>query len=326
MHSLYVRFILAVCFALPLASQPARAQIFPSRPLIIIVPFAAGGTLDAVTRIVAQKMTENLGQPVVVDNRTGAGGIIGFSAAAKAKPDGHTLVTVANSFAVNPAVRSDLPYDAAKDFVPVTSLGSTPHLLVVPASLPAATLRELIALAAQKPEGISYGTLGDGSYSHLVGKLLEKAAGVKLLQIPFRGSAPTVAAVVGEQISMAFANLPEVMPHVRAGRLRALAIARPMRSPLAPDIPTVSELGYPGFVSESWYGLVAPAGTPADIIERLQREVARALALPDVKERLQGQGVAGGGETAAQFAVFLREQMTIYAAIVREANIRVNAN
>lgn len=308
------------------STQASLAQNFPHKPVHIINPFPAGGTLDTVVRLIAQKMSEQVGQPVVVENKTGASGIIGLSAAAKAVPDGHTMVAMANSFAVTPAVRKDLPYDSTRDFVPVTFIGRTPHVLAVHASLPANSLQELVALARQRPESVSYGTLGDGTYSHLVGKMFEKAAGVQLLQVPFRGSAPTIAALVANQITMAFGNLPEIMPHVRAGRLKPLAIASPKRSALAPELPTVAELGYPGFTSESWYGFLVPGGTPPELVSSLQREVARALVHPELKERLAGLGVVPGGEPPAEFAAFLREQMASYAAIVKEANIKASPN
>jgi len=305
----------------------AAAQSFPNKQVTIIVPFSAGGTLDAVTRLMAGKMAENMGQPVVVENRTGAAGFIGWQAVAKAAPDGYTIGTIANSFAVNPAVRNDLPFDTLKDFAPLTSLGITPHILAVHTSSPAKSVSELVALAKQKPGTITYGTLGQGSYSHLVGKMFEKAAGgMDLVQVPFRGSAPSIVAVVGNQISMVFGNLPEVLPHVQGGKLRALAISALNRSPLAPDLQTMTEAGYKGFHSESWYGLVAPAGTPPAILNRLQQEVARAMALPDVKERMANMSVSGGGDTPAEFAKSLRDLMATYAAIAKETNIKASAN
>ena len=305
----------------------AAAQSFPNKQVTIIVPFSAGGTLDAVTRLVAGKMAESMGQPVVVENRTGAAGFIGWQAVAKAAPDGYTIGTIANSFAVNPAVRSDLPFDTLKDFVPLTSLGITPHILAVHISSPAKNVSELVALAKQKPGTITYGTLGQGSYSHLVGKMFEKAAGgMDLVQVPFRGSAPSIVAVVGNQISMVFGNLPEILPHAKGGKLRALAISALARSPLAPDLPTMTEAGYKGFHSESWYGLVAPTGTPPAILDRLQQEVAKAMALQDVKERMANMGLSGGGDTQAEFAKSLRELMATYAAIAKETNIKASAN
>ncbi len=320
--TLLVNALLAFACASPLA----QAQ-WPAKPILIVIPFSAGGTLDAVTRLVGSKVSEGLGQPVVIENRTGAQGIIGFQSVAKAPPDGYTLVTVANSFAVNPAVRNDLPYDSVKDFAPLTSLGITPHILAVHPSVPANSVKELAALARQKPETLTYGTLGEGSYSHLVGKMFEKAAGgIKLVQVPFRGSAPSIVAVLGNQITMVFGNLPEIAPHMKAGKLKALAISATTRSPLVPDLPTMTEAGFPGFHSESWYGLVAPAGTPPEILSRLQREVARVLTLPDVKERLAAQSVSGGGETPEEFTASLKNLMVTYAAIAKETNIKASAN
>jgi tripartite-type tricarboxylate transporter receptor subunit TctC len=305
------------------ACAAAQAQTFPQRPVVLVNPASAGGTLDTVLRMLAQKMAGPLGQPVVVENRTGAGGMLAYASVAKASPDGHVLLSVANTFAVNMAVRKDLPYDALKDFAPITFIGSTPHVLAVHASSPANNVADLVALAKRNPGAISYGTFGDGSYSHLVGKMFEQAAHVELLQVPFRGSAPSIVAVVSNQISMVFGNFPEIMPHVRAGRLKALAIAMPQRSPLAPELPTVAEAGYPGFSSLSWYGLVAPAGTPAAIVDRLQKEVAHALALPDVKERLNALGVVSGGGSPQEFGAYLHEQIDAYARIVRDAHIKL---
>lgn len=307
-------------------SASLHAQTFPSKPITIVVPFSAGGTLDAVARLIGSKMAEGLGQPVVIENRTGAAGIIGYQQVAKSAPDGHTLVTIANSFAVNPAVRSDLPYDSLMDFVPVTSLGITPHVLAVHPSVPANSVMELVALAKAKPDTLTYGTIGEGSYSHLVGKMFEKAAGVRLVQVPFRGSAPSIVAVLGNQITMVFGNLPEIQPHAKSGKLRALAVSATSRSPVMPQLPTMTEAGYPGFHSESWYGLVAPAGTPPDVLRRLQREIARVMGLPDVKERLAAQSVYGGGETPEEFAASLRALMASYAAVAKETGIKAQAN
>lgn len=304
-----------------------RAQAFPAKPILIVVPFSAGGTLDAVTRLVASKVSDSVGQPVVVENRTGAAGVIGWGAVAKSAPDGYTIATIANSFAVNPAVRNDLPFDSVRDFAPVTSLGITPHILAVHPSLPVNTVADLVALAKQKPDTLTYGTLGEGSYSHLVGKMFEKAAGgIRLVQVPFRGSAPSIVAVLGNQITLVFGNLPEILPHVKSGKLKALALSASARSTLAPELPTMAEAGFPGFHSESWYGLVAPAGTPPEVLRRLQREVARAMALPDVKERLAAQSVYGGGETVEAFAESLRALMATYAAIAKETNIKAQPN
>ena len=305
----------------------ALAQTFPSKPVLIVVPFSAGGTLDAVARLVGSKLADNIGQPVVIENRTGAGGLIGYQQVSKSPPDGYTIVTIANSFAVNPAVRNDLPFDSLKDFAPLTSLGITPHVLAVHPTLPVNNVRELVAMARQKPETLTYGTIGEGSYSHLVGKMFEKAAGgIKLVQVPFRGSAPSIVAVLGNQITMVFGNLPEIAPNVKPGKLKALAISATARSPLMPDLMTMTEAGYPGFHSESWYGLVAPGGTPPDVLHRLQREIARVLTMPDVKERMATLSVSGGGETPEEFAASLRNLMATYAAIAKETNIQASAN
>ena len=307
-----------------LACTQAIAQSFPAKPVKIVVPFPPGATFDTTVRILAQHMSGSLGQPVVVENKAGAGGILGTAEVARAAPDGYTLIAVANNFATTPAVRDDLPFDSAKDFAPVIFIGWISQILAVPAASPASTAQELVALARQSPGTISYCSLGDGSMGHFVGKKFEQVANVQLLQVPFRGSAQSLPALVGGQISMCFGNVPEVLGYAKAGRLKALAIATPERTPLAPDLPTLAEAGYPGVFSQAWYAFLAPAGTPAPIINRLNQEAARALAVPEVKERLSGMGITVAPGTPAELGAMLKREMESFAKLAKDANIKVS--
>jgi tripartite-type tricarboxylate transporter receptor subunit TctC len=304
------------------ASPGAAAQNYPEKPITIIVPFPPGASLDSMVRIVAQKLGESWNQRVIVENRTGASGIIGVNAGAKAAPDGYTLVAVSNSFAANTVLRNDMPYDAFKDFAPVTLLGSVPHVLVAHSSVPVQSVKELVAYAKQHPGRLNYASGGSGTISHLGGEMFKRAAGIDLVHVPYRGQGPALADVVSGQVSLTLGNMPEVMPHVKSGRVKALAVVKPTRSKLDPQIPTLAEAGYPGVISESWYGLVAPANTAPAIVAKLQREIARVLAMPDVSERLAGQGFEPSGNTPEAFKNFLQTQTAIYRKIIDEATIK----
>lgn len=307
-----------------LACTQVAAQTFPTKPIRIIVPFPPGATFDTTVRLLAQHMSTGLGQPVVVENKAGAGGILGTAEGARAAPDGYTIVAVANNFATTPAVRDDLPFDAAKDFAPVIFIGWISQILAVPAASPANSAQELIAMARQNPGTISYCSLGDGSMGHFVGKKLEQVANVQLLQVPFRGSAQSLPALVSGQISMCFGNVPEVLGYARSGRLKALAIATPERTPLAPDLPTLAEAGIAGVYSQAWYGFLAPAGTPTPVVNRLNQETGRALAVPEIRERLATMGITIANGTPAEFGAMLRRDLESFAKLAREANIKVS--
>lgn len=316
-------FTRAAALLLAVACSCAFAQAYPTKPVKIIVPFPPGATFDTTVRILAQSMTMTMGQPVVVENKAGAGGILGTAEGARAAPDGYTFVAVANNFATTPAVRDDLPFDSVKDFAPVVFIGWIAQILAVPASSPANTAQELVALAKQQPGKISYCSLGDGSMGHFVGKKFEQVANIQLLQVPFRGSAQSLPALVGGQISMCFGNVPEVLGYAKAGRVKALAIATPERSPLAPSLPTLAEAGYPGVISQAWYGILAPAGTPAPIVARVNNEVGKALAVAETRERLATMGISVANGTPAEFTALLRREMETFAKIAKDANIRV---
>ncbi|MFM9982836.1 MAG: tripartite tricarboxylate transporter substrate binding protein [Burkholderiales bacterium] len=305
-----------------LLAPPAGAQAYPDKPVRIIVPFPPGATIDFLARLLAQKLGEDWGVNVFVENKSGAGGIVGIDAAAKSMPDGYTFVCVANSFAANPVLRKDLPYDTFKDLAPVTLVGVTPHVLVAFPALPANTVTELVAYAKQQPGKVTYASFGSGTTPHLAGETLKSMAGIDIVHVPYRGQIPALADVMAGQVSMTFGNLPDVMPQVAARKLKALAIATLQRSALAPELPTLGEAGLPGFTSDSWFGIAAPAKTPPAAIRKMQTQVADILRRPDVKSRLHTAGVEPSGNTPEQFGTFLQEQMAKYAAIIKAAGIK----
>ncbi|NBS56690.1 MAG: tripartite tricarboxylate transporter substrate binding protein [Betaproteobacteria bacterium] len=305
-----------------LLAPPAGAQAYPDKPVRIIVPFPPGATIDFLARLLAQKLGEDWGVNVFVENKSGAGGIVGIDAAAKSMPDGYTFVCVANSFAANPVLRKDLPYDTFKDLAPVTLVGVTPHVLVAFPALPANTVTELVAYAKQQPGKVTYASFGSGTTPHLAGETLKSMAGIDIVHVPYRGQIPALADVMAGQVSMTFGNLPDVMPQVAARKLKALAIATLQRSALAPELPTLGEAGLPGFTSDSWFGIAAPAKTPPAAVRKMQTQVADILRRPDVKSRLHTAGVEPSGNTPEQFGTFLQEQMAKYAAIIKAAGIK----
>jgi tripartite-type tricarboxylate transporter receptor subunit TctC len=301
----------------------AAAQAWPSKPIHIVVPFPPGGPTDVLGRLLGQPLGEALGQQVIVDNKTGAAGNIGVDQIAKAPPDGHTIgVVPAGNIAVNPTLFPNLPYKAA-DLVPVTMLATVENVLVVNAeAVPARTLKELLALASAKPGGLSYASPGAGSQAHLAGALLELSTGVKLLHVPYRGIAPAVNDLVGGQVSMMFAPFQTALPHIRSGKLRAIGVASPKRSSLMPELPTVAEQGVPNFEAVSWYALMAPAGTPADVIDKLSRESSRILALPATREKLAALGMDAGGGPPQQLAATIRAESARWSDVVTRQNIK----
>jgi len=305
-----------------LLAPPVGAQAYPDKPVRIIVPFPPGATIDFLARLLAQKLGEDWGVNVFVENKSGAGGIVGIDAAAKSMPDGYTFVCVANSFAANPVLRKDLPYDTFKDLAPVTLVGVTPHVLVAFPALPANTVTELVAYAKQQPGKVTYASFGSGTTPHLAGETLKSMAGIDIVHVPYRGQIPALADVMAGQVSMTFGNLPDVMPQVAARKLKALAIATLQRSALAPELPTLGEAGLPGFTSDSWFGIAAPAKTPPAAVRKMQAQVADILRRPDVKSRLHTAGVEPSGNTPEQFGTFLQEQMAKYAAIIKAAGIK----
>jgi tripartite-type tricarboxylate transporter receptor subunit TctC len=318
------RLLLTLLAALGvLHTGTAHAAPFPSKPMRIIVPFTPGGFNDQLARVLGQKFTERWGRPVVIDNRPGGSTVIGTDLAARAPRDGHTLLIVSFAFAVNPSLMGDLPYDTLKDFTPVALAAGTPNYLVVHPSLPVRNVQELIALARAKPGTLDYAMAGAGTSNHLCMELLKHTTGIDLVQVPYKGSAPAVMDLIGGQVKVMFDNVPNVLPHVKAGKLRAIAVSTRTRSPLFPELPTVAESGVPGFDVEVWFGVVAPAGTPKDVVATLNAEVNRVLSLPEVKQRFAQQGVQTVGGTQEQFGAYLRDQMTRWAKVVKQARVRI---
>ena len=315
--------ILALALAISLAAGSAVAQNFPAKQVRIIVGLTAGGTTDLVARILAQKLGEAWGQNVIVDNRPGASGMIGADLVAKAAPDGYTLlVTPQTSIAVAPALYGKAPYDAVKDFATITLVGSTPLLMIVHPSFPPKTFAEFAALAKRGGERLTFGSGGIGSSPHMAGELLSARLGVRMNHIPYKGENPAIADTIGGQIPIMFANLPVALPHVKAGKLRALANTAAARSPLAPEIPTVAESGFKDFAIATWYGLLGPAGTPGELVARIQRDVSRIVNQPDNRERLTGMGVDIIAGTPEEFAAYLRAEIARYTKVIKETGIK----
>jgi tripartite-type tricarboxylate transporter receptor subunit TctC len=317
----FVTLLVATALA---AGGPAAAENFPEKRITLINPFAAGGSLDVLCRLLAERLRETLGQPVVVEVRSGAGSTIGSNFVAKSKPDGHTLLAQATNFTIAPAVGAKLPYDWKKDFAPVTLLGTIPQVLTVPQNSPVQTVNDLVKAARAQPGSVTYGTLGDGSGGHLHGSKFQRVAGIQLTQIPFKGNADILTALAGGHISMSFSNLPEVIAYQRQLRVRPLAIATEARSEMVPDLPTMAEAGYPGVISVPWYGILAPAGTPRPVIGLLQKEFAAALKHPATVARLKEMGITGIGSTPEEFAERLDSEVKRFRTIAEETGIRLN--
>ena len=303
------------------AGMPALAQ-WPAKPIRIIVSYPAGGGADITARLLAPRLSETLKQQVIVENRGGAGGAIGGDAAAKSAPDGYTFLLDAANHAVNPSLQTKMPFDTLKDLTPVSLLVQVPNVLVVNPSFPANSVRELIALVKAKPGAYSFASSGNGSAQHLAAELFKSQAGLFMVHIPYRGGAPAIVDVIAGQIPMFFGNMASALPHVKSGKVKALAVTGRTRSPAMPQLPTIAESGLPGYEVYEWNALFAPAGTPPDIIERVQREVVRALAVPEVRERLASLGAEPVGSTPAELDKFRRSEMEKWAAIIKRAGIK----
>jgi tripartite-type tricarboxylate transporter receptor subunit TctC len=314
--------VIACCAAL-LFSGAVLAQAYPARTVRIIVPFAPGGPTDVMARILAQKLSEGLGQPFIVEDHAGAGGNIGMGIAAKAAADGYTLIMVSSSFVVNPGLYSKVPYDPYKDFAPITLAAASPNLIVVNPAVPAKNIKELVALVKANPGKYSYAQPGIGTTPHLSGELFRLSFGLDIVSAPFGGAGPAINSVLAGHTPVAVTALPPAMAHVKNGTLRALAVTGRKRSPELPDVPTMAESGISGQEAETMQGLLAPAGTPREIVERLQREVAKIVALPDIKEQLSGMGFDPIASTPEQFGAYIHAEITRWGKVVREANIKV---
>ncbi len=322
-HTRLLRWLTAAGVAV--ASASACAQIWPGgQPLRVIVPFPGGAsTLDSVVRTLAPEMSRALGVPVIVDNRPGAGTVIGVDATAKAT-DGRTIGAVANSFTVNQTLVKNLPYDALRDLQPVVLMARTANVLAVRPTLPVSSLAELVDYARKNPGRLSYGSFGNGTTAHFAGEMLKNQAGVFVVHIPYRGQGPAMTDLLGGNIDMMFGNLPDFLPHIRSGKLKALGTTYLTRAPLAPEIPTVAEQGFPGFETDSWYGVIAPASMPKDIVERIAAAVNRALDDPATQRNLADRGIEKIGGTSTRLGEHIRAEIAKYAKIVRDSGMQID--
>jgi len=301
----------------------AFAQAYPSKPIRYIVPFPAGGGQDLVVRALAPRMSEALGQTVIVDNRPGAATMVGAELAAKSPPDGYTVFNGSNTtLAINPNLYSKVPYDPIKDFVAVTQIASLPNLLVVHPSLPVRTVKELAALARNRPGQLNYGSSGTGTPAQLAGVMFGDEAHAKLVHVPYRGSSQALTALISGETQMMFGSMTSTLPFVKSGRLRAIAVTGAKRSLAAPDVPTVAEAAFPGFEAVTWYGLFVPAGTPAAIVSKLNAEVVKVLRAPDFRDWLVAQGADPVGSTPDELAAFVKTELVKYAKIVKDSGMR----
>ncbi len=305
------------------ATTAVCAQAYPSRPIRFIVPFAPGGSTDTLARTLGTKLTEALGQQVVVDNRAGGNGNIGTDVVAHAVPDGYTILLgyIAN-LAIGPSLYAKLPYDPVKDFAPITLLAVAPNILVVHPSVPAKNFQEFIAYAKANPTKVNFASAAVASPGHLSGELLNLAAGIHMQHVPYKGAGQAVVDLVGGQVQVMVSGMSAVMPHIKAGRLRPLAVTGARRSPAVPDVPTIAESGFPKFEATAWYGVLAPAGTAPAIVTRLNTEILRALKLPDVKERLEYVGFEIVGSTPAAFGSYIKSEITKWAPVVKAAGVK----
>ena len=301
----------------------AATAEFPSHPMRMIVPYASAGNADIMARLVAQRLGDNLHQQVVVDNRPGANGIIGTELAAKSAPDGYTLVLVASSIAVNPALAKQLPYDTQRDLAPISMVGSTPLILAAHPGVPANTIKELVALAKARPGQLNYASSGNGSPANLAGELFNYMAGVKITQVTYKGTAQATTDVLGGHVQIFYPSMTAVLPHVKSGKLKALGMTSAARSPLAPDVPTVSESGIPGYQANIWNGLLAPGATSKPMIARLNAEIVRVMTSPETRERFAAMGADAAHSTPEEFRAFIAAKQVKWAKVIRESGMRV---
>jgi tripartite-type tricarboxylate transporter receptor subunit TctC len=318
-----LRLLLLTALLLGVSSGSA-ADNYPGRPIRLIVPFAAGGGNDTVARLVGQSLGARLGQPVIVDNRPGAGGVVGAEAGAKAAPDGYTLfLGGVGSHAINPNLHKDLPYDPNKDFAPITLLASAPLILVVHPSVQADSVAQLIALARAQPGKLNYASNGNGSSSQLAAVMFASMTGIDIVHIPYKGLAPALADLLGGQDQLMFSSIVAILPQVRAGKLKALAVTSRRRMSLLPDLPTIAESGVAGYESSSWYGILAPAGTPPDIVARLHDELVKVLAQEDVRKALAQEGAEPVGNSPQEFAAFISAEKQRLGAVIKSGKVQM---
>jgi tripartite-type tricarboxylate transporter receptor subunit TctC len=310
--------------ALLCALQAASAQTYPSRPVKLVVGFTPGGGVDINARLLASKLTEILGQTVIVENKPGAGTNIANEFVAKAAPDGYTLLFNSPAVAINMSLYKNPGYDVLRDFVPVSVFSDSTNILVVPASLPVASVKELVQLARDKPGALNFSSAGSGTTQHLAGELFKLRTGTQMVHVPYRGSAPSIAALLSAEVQLSFVNPLAIGPHVKSGRLRALAVAGPRRAPLLPDVPTMKEAGVAGVEVPLWFGMLAPTGTPREAVATLAAGVARAAKDPDMRKKLEEQGGEPVGSTPEEFAALLREEVAKWAEVVKVSGAKAN--
>jgi tripartite-type tricarboxylate transporter receptor subunit TctC len=320
-----IALMIAVGVSPALQGMAVFAQAFPAKPVRVIVPFAAGGTTDIVTRILAQRLTESWGQQLLVDNRPGAGGNIGSELVAKSPADGYTILmaTVA-THGINASLYRKIPYDPINDFMPITLVASTPSVLMLNPAVPANSVKDLIALAKAKPGQLNFGSPGNGSSHHLAGELFDSMAGVKMTHVPYKGTAAALIDVMAGQIQLTFDTLPSAMPYVKGNKLKAIAVTSAKRTRSLSDLPTVSEAGVPGYEVTSWYGALAPAGTPPDVVKKLNADFVRTIRIPEVSEKMIEAGADPVANTPEQFAGFIRSELKKWAKVVQDSGARVD--
>jgi tripartite-type tricarboxylate transporter receptor subunit TctC len=307
--------------ALLLLPALASAQDFPNKPIKLIVPFPPGGPNDIIARVVGQRMSELIKQPVVIENRGGQGGVLGTDAVAKAAPDGYTIgIVSASSLVINPTMEK-VPYDVAKDFAPVTLVTTVPEMLVVASNVAAKDMGELVALAKSQPGKLNFASAGVGGLPHLAGELFKLTAKIDIVHVPYRGAAPAINDLLGQQVQMAFLDLPVILPHIKSGTLRPIALGAPKRAPTSPEVPTTAEVGMPDLLIENWYGMIAPAGTPANVVNFLNRVTNEAMSDPQVAQKLADQGLTVAGDTPEHFRDYIGAEGKKWAKVIKDAGV-----
>lgn len=313
--------VLLTGLALLLLPAAASAQEFPSKPIKLIVPFPPGGPNDIIARVVGQRMSELIKQPVVIENRGGQGGVLGTDAVAKAAPDGYTIgIVSASALVINP-VMEKVPYDVAKDFAPVTLVTTVPEMLVVAGNVAAKDMGELVALAKGQPGKLNFASSGVGGLPHLAGELFKLTAKIDIVHVPYRGAAPAINDLLGQQVQMAFLDLPVILPHIKSGTLRPIALGAPKRAPTSPDVPTTAEVGMPDLLIENWYGMIAPGGTPANIVSAINRVANEAMKDPQVAQKLADQGLTVAGDSPEHFREYIDAEAKKWAKVIKEAGV-----